>query len=264
MADENDEGSGGERRPFDIEGALNSLIARNGNDQRAALRTLSEDNFQYRRTIRKLKQQIEDLSKRPVLKEGEKIVGADRAKTLEDFEALKVKVEDVKNGLSERDTLKNKEAERKHAEAIATGVKPLRMNAEVMADLIRTRSLQHELRDVEIEDEVTGKTVTASVLHLRKADGDNWSPANKFAEKELKGYLPALRLSDDDESEESANDEAADASHRDDDDQPRHRPFPKQASGAGSKAPRNSADVVDKHIRGRYTLPSQLRQKQDT
>ena len=259
MADEN-EGELQEHRPFNIEGALNSLIARNNNDARMALRTLSEDNYQYRRQIRNLKKQIADLSKRPELKEGERVVSGERFKTLTDFEALKVKVEDVQTGLTERDTLKAKEAERKEYQRIENGVKPLKMNPEVLADLITTRKFEHELRDVEVEED--GEKKTIQVLHLRKPGTETFVRADKFAERELKGYLPALRIANDDASEEPEDGEEDDT-QRNDDDQPRRQPFPKQASGTGSKAPRTSADVVSKHIAGRYALPSKLRETQN-
>jgi hypothetical protein len=257
MADEHDEGEG-ERRPFDIEGAINSLIARSNNDARLALRTLSEDNYQYRRTLRSLKKKVAELEKRPELKQGEQVVAGDRLKLLQDFEALQVKPEDVKTALSERDDLKTKDTERKQFDTIVRGVKPLRMNPEVLADLIRTRNYQFETHEVEVEDE-EGKKVAVNVLHLRKADTDGWSPADKFAEKELKGYLPALRVNGDEDGEESENDEEAEDSAREDDERPRRRPFPKQASGTGSRAPRDSKDVVTKHIQGRYVTPSKLR-----
>lgn len=262
MADEHVDDSPPEHRPFDIDSAINSLIARNNNDARAALRTLSEDNYQYRRNIRNLKKQIEELKKRPEMKTGQQVIDGERVKLLEDFEKLNVKVEDVRTGLAERDQFKTAEAERKKAESIAKGVKSLRLNPEVLADLIKTRNYQFQMQDVEIDGEEGEEPTTQPVLHLRKADTDPWVPADKFAERELKGYLPALRLSDED-NEESEADEAARSSRREPDEQPRRQPYPRQASGTGSKAPRNSADVANKHIQGRYVLPSKLRETQN-
>jgi hypothetical protein len=262
MADD-DQDEGRESRSFDIEKALSSLIARNNNSERQALRTLSEDNYQYRKTIRELKKKISGLEKRPELKEGEQVVSKEDHKVLTDFKALNVKVEDVKTGLQERDTLKGKESERKKADTIAKGLKHFGYNPEVMTDLISTRSLLHENREIEIDDEEEeGKKKTVVALHLRATDKDEWKPADKFAEKHLKGYLPALRPGDDEDGEESEDDEAAGRSRRDQDEQPRRQPFPRQASGTRSKAPRNSADVANQHIVGRYVPPSKLRETQ--
>lgn len=251
--DDRDEGS--ERRPFDLEGAVRSIIARNANSPDAALRTLTDENFQLRKRKRELIGEVEKLSKRPELKTGERVLTADEVKRFEAFEALGVKPEDVKTKLAERDQLEIREKARKEEADIAIGVKRLRLNAEVLTDLIRSRNLQKELRDVEVEGD-DGEKETVKVLHLRAADNETWQPADKYAKTNLKGYLPALIVKDgEDDADEGDEDDSDQESERE---QPPPRPFPRQQPRSKDKAP-SANDVVSKHMAARYVTPSQLR-----
>jgi len=92
---------------------------------------------------------------------------------------------------------------------------------------------------------------------VRSSDTEEWTAADKYAEKNLKGYLPALRLKEGDDAE--SQEEDGEYSDSADDVVPQPRLVPRQSSARG-KAPGTQADVVAK-VQGKYTPPSKLQQQ---
>jgi predicted transcriptional regulator len=129
---------------------------------------LLRENFKMRDRLRKANEATEDAKKAGTpLKDGEVIVNKDDAKLLADFKALNIKVEDMPKIVTERDTLKQKDAERAGEVTVAEIAKELGVNPRAFARLVKAEGLEVSIVKQKVRN-ADNELVEESVPVVRK------------------------------------------------------------------------------------------------
>lgn len=231
-SDPSDEEGGGGGDPTsarqEAETVVMSLLARAGltakevpDGARKVMRKLARENYKYRSNIRELKERVAP--------DGSVILEGDEAKAYEAFTALEKSPEQMKEALERLPTLESDLSTLRQEQVVGMAANSLSYKASVLSDLITSKGLEVEMREVEVEGE------KKPVAHVR-AKGDEkakWEPLGEHAERNWEDYLPALK--------QGKSDKAGVL-------------YPDQ-NGEG-KAP-SSQDVVGK-VTGRFVRPSKL------
>ena len=189
-------GGGGATGSREAEEVVRNLLARTGltttevpEGARKVMRKLAKENFKYRQKNR-------DLEGR-VAPEGAVILSGDDATAFEAFKALGLKPEEVTSAVQERDTLKTANEALRRDGIVRSAAEALNFKASVLGDLVTSKGLEVEIREVEVEE--NGSKVNKSLPHV-KAAGDEkakWELLSSYAERDLKDYLPALKSNED-------------------------------------------------------------------
>lgn len=188
-------GAGGGGRPEKpISQVVASLISRHG-DANTALAIVVGENHTHRARLRTQGEHIAALEAR-VPKDGTVVLSEAEAKDWAAYKALGTPAE-VKTKVEKVDTLQAQVDEHArsglHAEAAANVAPNVEWNATVLADLVRLKELDLEMRDVS-EVGVDGKAVTVKRPHVRPK-GDDKAPftlVTAWVEANAKDYAPAL------------------------------------------------------------------------
>jgi hypothetical protein len=151
-------------------------------DPEKALSVLGKENFKLRGKLRDLKASVPG--------EGSMILTAEQKAKWEAWEALGLAPVDVKAKLDQLPTLESKVQEFKEGEVIQAAAGTLKYKANVLKDLLKTKGLQVEMREVTVKDGDT--EVKEPRPFVTMADGKA-EPLSEYAERDLKDYLPSLR-----------------------------------------------------------------------
>jgi len=142
------------------------------------IKDFEDDNAKLREKVRGLEEKAKGLPP-----EGAVVLTAEEAKVHEAWKALDLKPEDVATLKAERDTLKDKDAQRTRQDAFSGAVKALGWPEDTVVTLLDMRSLDGatvELKPEKVRDPKTGKDVDVQVPYVTLA-GDGQKP-QKFAE----------------------------------------------------------------------------------
>lgn len=169
-------------KEFDIDGAVQRLLAKHGNAERA-MGYLLRDNQTYRKKNAELKAKI------PA--EGTLVLAGDDAKAWDEYKSLG-KAGDLKASLqaalAERDQAKEEAGSLRRAETYKQAAELHGYKASVLADLIERKKLPVEVKD----EDVKGKP--AKVAYVK--DEVNGKPVEtkltEYVEKNWPDYVPSL------------------------------------------------------------------------
>jgi hypothetical protein len=174
-----------------VQGIADRLITRHGTSDRA-IEVLAGENFDYRETIRQRDAEIATLRQRQVPDGGVVLTGAD-AQRWEKFNKLAITDPDkVAERLTRADTLESEQQKNAARTLYTDAAKPFGWNGDVLADLIPSKGLAVEMRDVAIVE--NGKSETKKLPFVRTASDTNaaWQRLDEYATAHLPAYLPAL------------------------------------------------------------------------
>lgn len=186
-----DDGKGGDQDlggggPNQAEAVVTSLLARAGitvkevpEGARKVMRRLAKENFNYRDKNRQLQERAAP--------EGAVILQGEEAELFKAVKDLGLKGEDIKKAVSERDEFKTQITTFQRNEVVRQAAEALTYKPSVLTDLVTSKGLEVEMREVEIEGE------KKTLPHVKIAGGDKVELLSVYAERDLKDYLPALR-----------------------------------------------------------------------
>lgn len=229
---------------FNLDGFLASILAQVNGDKDAAIKQLGRENFKIRAKYREIRTKHEELVKALPAKDAVVLAGDD-AKAWNEFKGLGLPVADVKKGLEERGTLQAKVVGMEREGSATKAAAVHKWKPGVLLDLINSRQLDLSVQKVQVKDPKDGQTKDEDQWHVRK-QGDSkatWTPLTKYAETEMKDYLPALQLSEG----SGAEGEGA----------PRFSPVPGSSPAAPGGKAMTGGDVAQAHISRRYSPPGE-------
>jgi hypothetical protein len=177
-------GGGGDVNPA---AAFQRLLERNNNDGIKLASTLFDENFQYRQTIRTLKEA------QP--KDGSVILSPEDAKKWKAYNDLGQEPKDIKKALDEFPTLQktNKElSAMEHIRDLADiGLDGQKLKVSVLKDQILTKFPDAEFRFATEKDK-DGKEVRNA--YIKPTTDGQETTFSDFAAQNLSDYLPALKV----------------------------------------------------------------------
>lgn len=135
--------------------AVERMIAKHGSAE-AALSVVMAQNIAYSDQAESDAATIADLKKQLPGKDAVVLTG-ERAKAFNAFEALKLTPEQVSETVKERDTLRGTVKLHDLEKLVREGAPALGFDPDAVADLVTSKGLHAELREVEIEVEKNGK-----------------------------------------------------------------------------------------------------------
>jgi hypothetical protein len=175
------------------------LVAKHGSAEEA-LRVLGGDNVDYRRKLRELNEQVDELEEL-IPPDGAVVLTGDDAKGYTAIvEALKTRsdkltLDKVPARLTRADELEVKLVGSEHKATVTTAAQSSKFNSDVLAGLVDDprNPLALELRDMTVQE--GAKQTTVKVPYVRKANDEKaaWEKLSDFAEREWKPWLPALK-----------------------------------------------------------------------
>ena len=226
-------------RETEVDHLIDRIVSRHGTMQNA-LRHLAGENYDYRERHRADEAALAAFRTR--VPEGAIVLTGDDKAEFEAFKALKVKAEDVKKGLEERDQLKSKTKESDYEKIVEKAAKHFKFKPTVLSKLLKTEDLVLELRDTEVEVDGQDEPQVHKVAHVRPAKDEkaDWKLLDKYVEKHLADFLPALR------AEEGADTPPSKTSPT---------RLPSQSSSKGGKDAK--VDPVNAHISATYATPGE-------
>lgn len=228
FAAEGDEDKGGGGNPASQAAALTALEAKYGT-ARGALAVLYDENFQLRQKNRDLRKEVKGLAP----SEGAQTLTKDEATIYQALKALNLTPEQITAALSERDTLKGKVEGMLRDASFSEAAEALNYKSKVLADLLRSRGMEVEMREVEVEENGAKSKRRTPYGKLTSEAADKFTPLQDYIKSNLSDYLPSLQQQDGKDSPDGGI------------------TYPEQ-DGRG-KVPRQT-DVVDSHM-GVYVTP---------
>lgn len=166
------------------EEAVRRLMIDNFN-QREKLRSAgTPDTSEHEREIERLSTELDEVSAK-LPKADEVIVKKTDADVLAQYKTLGA-FDDVKKKVEKSTELQGELDGKKADETTDAAADLLGYSKSVLRDLVRSRGLTIENRDVTVDN----KTVKAP--YVKQKDKTEFEPLKAFAERDLKDYLPAL------------------------------------------------------------------------
>jgi len=234
-------------RPFDMNAFLASVLAQNGGDKDASIRQLGRENKKARdsRNRHKARADKAEMELTALKAPGSKTFAGEQLKEVEEFLGLNLKAKDIKDGLAERETLREFKTGTERLTASTKASKLLGYKQPtVLLDQLNAPGREQDItfKKEKIKDDA-GEDVEQEVAYVTKR-GDSKASAVKLGDyvtEHLKAYIPALMSSDEDERVE---DEVL-------------TPVPGSGPAPRGK-PSNTVGPTEKYLAGRYKLPAAL------
>lgn len=173
--------------PPDVSAAVDALVGRHDGDMRAVVDKLFGENFSLREARRVLDEQITDLTgKVPV--DGALVLNGDDVAAWTGYTALG-NIEDVTNGMAERDTLKASLTQHERQQLWTKAAEAHGYKAAVLMKLAGT-DLNLEMRTVTGDNESTYQ-----VAYVLPNEGEAVK-LDVYAAKQWPDFMPALQVTD--------------------------------------------------------------------
>lgn len=186
------------------------FLAGHGGNAETAIAALLKDNLSYRVKLRAARDSAPYKPDDSLVQENEQLRGendrlaalvpasgaviltGDDAMAWPKYKALNLAPDKITAALTERDTLATQLANRSRREIAVDAAEKLGYKPTVLADLITTKGLHVEMKDV--TEKQDGKSVTTKVPHVRPAADEKaaFETLEAYVGRELKDYLPAL------------------------------------------------------------------------
>lgn len=230
---------------FDANAFVQSILAQNSGDKDAALRAIGRDAKKARDSRNQWKTRAETAEGElaTLKKPGSKVLAGDDLKEYEAFVELKVKVKDIKDGLTERDELKKKVADNEFATSATKAAKLVKYKQPtVLLEQLNSRELDLTFRKDKQKNDA-GDEIEVEIPYVKKRGDDKAQPTKLtdfFDRDEMKPYKLALMASD---GTDAVEDEDV-------------RFVPVQGSGPASQGKAQSQrDITGDYLASRYSFP---------
>lgn len=159
---------------------------------------LKSDNHRYRLERKKLKAEIEELTKTNA-EIAKRALSADDFKRWETLKDVTLKPDEITAALKERDELKVKVEDAEKDAQVAEAAEALSWKPGVLKRLVKSEGLHLEWREVERpkKDDPKG-TEKVRMAHVRPAADERaeLKPLDKYVESHLADFVPALTAKD--------------------------------------------------------------------